>query len=193
LPLIFSSKGVSQNTRALLHAWGFYVVEKETSAPLLFAHSRSFPVMYTAPPPPQLNHLVLEQFAPSMGKPNWMCDVLRSGGVVANDCEGAWRAQWKQFWDEAMPRFDHVLMWDPTPEAQAVVPPEYRIAFQQDRLVIYVRSDEAPAAALTPLPELPPRDDADAEADGETTQAEPDPEPEPARVTSVSRATLNGR
>jgi hypothetical protein len=109
--------------------------------------------MYKEPPPPQFNHLVLESFAPSMGTPTWMCDVLRSGGVYANDCEGAWRAQWKQFWDEAMPVYDHVLMWDPTPQAQAVVPPEYRIAFQQDRLVVYERVDGV-QARTEPLPEL---------------------------------------
>ena len=40
LPLVFRSKEVSDNTRNLLHPWGFYVMEKQTSAPLLFAHSR---------------------------------------------------------------------------------------------------------------------------------------------------------
>ncbi len=69
LPLVFRSKGTSQNTRALLHAWGYYVVQKLTSAPLLFAHSRSFAVMYREPPPVQFNHLVLEGFAPTMASP----------------------------------------------------------------------------------------------------------------------------
>ena len=43
LPLLFRRQLTSENTRSLLHAWGFYVMEKQTSAPLLFAHSRSLP------------------------------------------------------------------------------------------------------------------------------------------------------
>ena len=69
LPLIFDQKGTSVNTRSMLHTWGYYVTEKQTSAPLLFAHSRSFPVMYREPPPIQFNHLVLEAWASTMRSP----------------------------------------------------------------------------------------------------------------------------
>lgn len=141
LPLIFRrGKLTSENTRSVLHAWGFYVVEKQTSAPLLFAHSRSFPVMYKEPPPIQFNHLVLEEFAPSMGSAAWACDVLRSGGVVVNDCEAQYDARWREFWAQALPRYDHVLMWDATPEALAHVPRDYRLSFSRDRLAIFERS-----------------------------------------------------
>ncbi len=139
LPLIFHSKGTSQNTRSLLHAWGFYVTEKETSAPLLFAHSRSFPVMYKEPPPIRFNHLVLEGFAPAMDRPQWMCDGLRSGGVVLADCDLAWRREWRDFWNEATPYFDHVIMWDAREETLALVPSEYHLIFDQDKLKIYAR------------------------------------------------------
>ncbi|MBL8999384.1 MAG: hypothetical protein JNL44_19175, partial [Gemmatimonadetes bacterium] len=76
LPLLFRAKGVSENSRSLLHAWGFYVIAKDTSAPLLFAHSRSFPVMYREPPPDRFNHLVLEGFAPGMKSAAHMCAFL---------------------------------------------------------------------------------------------------------------------
>ena len=147
LPLIFTRKLTSENTRSLQHAWGFYVVEKETSAPLLFAHSRSFPLTYKEAPEPQFNHLVLEGFAPSMGTSTWMCDVLRSGGIFVKNCEAAWRERWADFWAQAIPEYDHVLMWDPTPEATALVPDAYRTVFQQDRLTVYERVDGAQAAA----------------------------------------------
>jgi hypothetical protein len=147
LPLVFSRKLTSENTRSLQHAWGFYVLEKQTSAPLLFAHSRSFPVMYKEPPPPQFNHLVLESFAPSMGKSNWMCDVLRSGGVAVLHEDAAWRERWAEFWRQALPAYDHVLMWDATPEARALVPPEYHVVFTQDRLTIYERDDSKVTAS----------------------------------------------
>jgi hypothetical protein len=139
LPLIFKRKLTSENTRSLLHAWGFYTMEKQTSAPLLFAHSRSFPLMYKEPPPIQFNHLVLESFAASMQAPTWTCDALRQGGIYVSDCEGMYRARWAEFWASATPEFDHVLMWDATAEAKAQVPPQYRVKFEQDRLLILER------------------------------------------------------
>jgi hypothetical protein len=141
LPLVYSRKLTSENTRSLQHAWGFYVLEKQTSAPLLFAHSRSFPLMYKEPPAPQFNHLVLESFAPSMGTSTWMCDVLRSGGVFVNDCEAEWRARWAEFWQQALPEYDHVLTWDAPPEARALMPSRYHVVFSQDRLTVYERDD----------------------------------------------------
>jgi hypothetical protein len=139
LPLIFRAKGTSENTRSLLHAWGYYVVQKQTSAPLLFAHSRSFPIMYRDPPPVQFNHLVLESFAPSMASPDWACGVLRGGGVVVEDCDAMWRARWAAFWRDAAVSFDHVLMWSAPREVLALVPPDYRVTFQRDELTILER------------------------------------------------------
>jgi hypothetical protein len=140
LPLVFRSKATSENTRALLHAWGYYVVEKHTSAPLLFAHSRSFPVMYREPPSdPQLNHLVLESFAPSMKSPDGMCSALRSVGVALHDCEGEWRERWAELWSAAEPRYGHVLLWEAPPAVMALVPPEYHVVFRQDELTVLAR------------------------------------------------------
>jgi hypothetical protein len=151
LPLVFTRKLTSENTRSLLHAWGFYVMEKQTSAPLLFAHSQSFPVMYREPPPAaRFNHLVLEGFAPSMRSKSWVCDVLRSGGVVESDCQGAWEKLWREFWDDATPRFDHVLMWDPSDEARAQIPPRFKETFHEDRLYIYERIDTPNGATALP-------------------------------------------
>lgn len=152
LPLVFRAKGVSENTRSLLHAWGFYVVEKQTSAPLLFAHSRSFPLMYREPPPPQFNHLVLESFAPNMASPEWSCGVLRSGGIAVDDCEGNWRGLWADFWRKAAPLFDHVLLWRAPADVLALVPPSYRVSFQRDELVILERRSGPNAARRGPDP-----------------------------------------
>jgi hypothetical protein len=141
LPLIFRGKLTSDNTASLLHAWGYYVVEKHTSAPLLFAHSQSFPVMYREPPPTRFNHLVLENFAPTMKSPEWLCGSWQSGGVVLNDCQRTFNDRWAEFWQDATPRFDHVLMWDASPAALALVPSDYELVFHQDRLMIYARKD----------------------------------------------------
>ena len=146
LPLIFRSKQVSENTRSLLHGWGFYVTQKHTSAPLLFAHSRSFPVMYREAPPVQFNHLVLESWARSMGSPGWMCAILRSGGIAIDDCDAEWRERWAEFWRATEARFDHVLMWAAPPEVMALVPSSFRVTFQRDELTILERV-RAPAPA----------------------------------------------
>ena len=139
LPLLFSRQITSENTRSLIHAWGFYVMEKQTSAPLLFAHSRSFPVMYSDPPPQvQFNHLLLESFAPTMGSDKATCTSLREAGVYT-ECREPWVKLWAGFWEAATPLYDHVLMWDATAEAAALVPPSYRVKFHQDRLTIYER------------------------------------------------------
>ena len=139
LPMLFRRQLTSENTRSLLHSWGYYVEEKHTSAPLLFAHSRSFPVMYRTPPPPRFNHLLLESFAPNMVSSDWLCNRMLAGDIFVGDCAAVWRQLWAEFWRDATPRFDHILMWDPKPEVQALVPANYRVKFRQDRLTIYER------------------------------------------------------
>jgi hypothetical protein len=136
LPLVFRHKGVSDNTRSLLHAWGFYVTEKHTSAPLLFAHSRSFPVTYATLPPVRFNDLVLENFAATMITSANFCESTR---VVTDDCRGEYRARWAEFWRDAIPLYDHVLLWQPSEEALDLVPSDYAITFRQDGLVIMER------------------------------------------------------
>ena len=144
LPLLFRRQETSENTRSLQHAWGFYVTEKHTSAPLLFAHSTSFPLTYSSPPPVRFNHLVLESFAPNMSSASWMCDELRNGGVVVDDCQAEYQLRWAEFWREATPLYDHVLTWDASPEALALVPADYRPTFREDKLIIWERTP-APA------------------------------------------------
>ena len=140
LPLVFRHKGASDNTRSLLHAWGFYVTDKYTSAPLLFAHSRSFPVMYSTPPPVRFNDLVLENFAATMITSANFCESTR---VVSDDCNGEYRARWAEFWRDATPLYDHVLLWEPSQEALELVPSDYSISYRQDGLVIMARGRNA--------------------------------------------------
>lgn len=138
MPLMFKHKGVSVNTRNLLHMWGYYVVEKRTSAPLLFAHSRSFPLTYAEPlPPPRFNHLVLEPFAPETGTPTTMCN----SAARFDGCGALFEETWRRFYAEATPRYDHLLLWDAPAEAVAVVPAEYERTFTRGRLAIYARRD----------------------------------------------------
>src|SRR5262249_5684210 len=98
LPLMFQHKSASVNTRNLLHMWGYYVIEKKTAAPLLFAHSRSFPLTYAEPlPPARFNHLVLESFAPEAATPAATCRAAHR----FDDCDALFESTWHHFYDEA--------------------------------------------------------------------------------------------
>jgi hypothetical protein len=145
LPLLFKHKGVSDNTRNLLHMWGYYVVERKTSAPLLFAHSRSFPVTYSEPPPVRFNHLVLESFAPEMSSPATVCKTASR----FDDCDALFKTTWQKFFAEATPRYDHLLLWEASPEATAMIPSDYVRTFSRGRLMIYARRDVAAKQAST--------------------------------------------
>jgi hypothetical protein len=143
LPLLFKHKGASDNTRNLLHMWGYYVVERKTSAPLLFAHSRSFPVTYSEPPPVRFNHLVLESFAPEMSSPATVCKTASR----FDDCDALFKTTWQKFYADALPRYDHLLLWEATPEALAMIPTEYERTFSRGRLAIYARRAVLPVQA----------------------------------------------
>jgi hypothetical protein len=146
LPLIFEGKATSETTRSLEHAWGFYVVARMTSAPLLFSHSRSFPLMYREPPTVRFNHLVLERFASTMGHDGFMCNMERNAGIFTERCEEEWQQRWDDFWNDATPRFDSVLLWEPTVRILSHMPGSYRQVFHQGKLFIYAR---APTRSLS--------------------------------------------
>lgn len=140
LPLVFDAKGASENTRPLLHAWGFYVAARETSAPLLFAHSQQFPVSYREAPPEQLNHLLLEQVGQRFGERASVCSMLKRAGAAAG-CDALYNEFWASFWHRAEPRFDHVLLWDPPADAIAQLPPSFKLRVDRGPLKIFARED----------------------------------------------------
>jgi hypothetical protein len=148
LPLVFDRKGpAGENTAPMLHAWGLYVLEKHTSSPLVFAHSQSFPITSREEPPLRFHQLYLEPFPQRMNAPSELCAVVRGWGVVPDDCEAFYAETWREFWKDAVPRFDHVLMWGPSKATMAHLPKEYRVTFAEDELVILER---APTAAPSP-------------------------------------------
>ena len=51
LPLLFEKSKTSDFTASLTHAWGYYTVAKNTSAPLVYAMERSYPIIYRDFPP----------------------------------------------------------------------------------------------------------------------------------------------
>jgi hypothetical protein len=136
LPLIMSPKGSSDNTRNVLHMWGYYVLAKDTSAPLLFAHSAGFPVMYRTPPKPRLNHLFLEGFVATLRTPEVYCKTLREKAIVT-DCAAEFDARWQTFWRDAENETDAILLWDAGPDVVKNLPSGFSRVFVQGRLEIW--------------------------------------------------------
>lgn len=141
LPLLFQHRRTSEYVATLTHAWGYYVLAKDTSAPLVFAVERSYPITYKAFPPPALIPPALDRFAELHGTPAQVCAADPSGdlGRDATDCTDAWRLLWASFWRKAEPRFDYVLAWAMPPEARELLPASYHQVFAQGDLEIYAK------------------------------------------------------
>ena len=138
LPLLFKHGKTSTFTASLSHAWGYYTVAKNTSAPLVFGVERSYPITYKDFPPRKLIPPAFDQFADKYGTPARVCKALSQAPVDAA-CTAAWRELWAGFWQEATPRFSHLLTWAMPPEARPMIPAVYHRVFAQGALEIYAR------------------------------------------------------
>ena len=138
LPLLFKHSKTSYFTASLSHAWASYVIAKNTSAPLVFGVERSYPITYRDFPPRKLIPPAFDQFAVRYGAPDGVCKALKQSPVDAA-CTAAWRELWAGYWEEATPRFSHILTWAMPPEARPMIPAVYHRVFAQGELEIYAR------------------------------------------------------
>lgn len=109
-PVIFDPKGSSENTWALVDVWGLYVVAKHTTAPLLYAHSPSFPLGY---------------------KPG----VTRSIDDASFAQEPHDAEAWRRFAESLRTR-GWILEWGVAP-IDAVAPPAHVLVMDRGKLRIY--------------------------------------------------------
>lgn len=148
LPLLFEKHRPGYFTASLTHAWAFYMVAKDTSAPLVFAVERSYPITYRVFPPRALIPPALDELAELHATPARMCqhEPDKSGAeqppgqeFAGAPCEMAWRRLWSAFWREAEPRFSHLLTWAIPPAARRMIPDGYHRVFSAGELEIYAR------------------------------------------------------
>jgi hypothetical protein len=138
LPLLFEHSKTSDFNASLTHAWGYYTVAKNTSAPLVFGVERSYPITYREFPPRELIPPALDQLAEHWSTPAQVCRRLRRSLSDAT-CAAIWRQVWDAFWDQAEPRFSHVLTWAMPEEARSLIPRRYGRVFAAGALEIYAR------------------------------------------------------
>jgi hypothetical protein len=117
-------------------------VARDTSAPLVFGVERSYPITYRDFPPRKLVPPALDRFAERYGTPAQVCASL---GQVPPDasCTAAWRDLWSGFWQEATPRFSHLLTWAMPDDARPMIPSDYHRVFAAGLLEIYARQPAA--------------------------------------------------
>lgn len=144
LPLMFKKSKTSYFTASLTHAWGYYTVEKNTSAPLVYAMERSYPIIYRDFPPGALIQPALDQFAETYATPALVCKILGQF-PIDSACATVWRELWNAFWQQAEPRFSHLLTWAIPPAARPMIPERYHRIFEAGELEIYVRTDATTA------------------------------------------------
>ena len=87
----------------------------------MFGVERSYPITYRDFPPRKLIPPAFDQFAVRYGAPDGVCKALNQSPVDAA-CTAAWRELWAGFWQEATPRFSHLLTWAMPPEARPMIP-----------------------------------------------------------------------
>jgi hypothetical protein len=139
LPLVFRPRGSATFTEPLRHAWGYYVLERATSAPLLFAVERSYPLTYRTWPPRELIPPAIDDLARQQESPTTVCEEQGLDPRDAPRCLALWQQKWQAFWQIATPAFDHVLTWGARPDFPSVLPPDYVPVLVEGPLVLYAR------------------------------------------------------
>ncbi len=137
LPLLFSVRSPGDNIEPILHAWGHYAIERETSADLLWASRGVDAVEYRTLPPTRFHHDVIQNMPRQIATAKAWCEtLLREAGVVPEDCRSAWAAEWRSYLGSAKQRYAYVLVWDAPAAALDLVGEAFPIVYQHGRLAI---------------------------------------------------------
>jgi hypothetical protein len=142
LALNFESRGSATNTWCLVHASGMYTVLRGAHPLDLWADSTSMPIMRTHAPTSFVEDPVrIREFQGVAHDPRRYCEALEQTGFSDVDCAARWRETWREFWAEAAPRYDYVLLWGATSELRATVPAEYQPRVARGALQLYARPE----------------------------------------------------
>jgi hypothetical protein len=143
LPMVFDKRGhYAAFTEPLLHIWGLYVVDRGTTAPLLFAHSRSFPLRRTRRPwSPRLGAETADNLA---SEDRWCVWFFGEKTPDRAWCKERYPSALREvFWEMQRAELDHVLMVGVPPDVRAAFPKEEaHIQYDDGRNVVAARRCE---------------------------------------------------
>jgi hypothetical protein len=144
LTLNFEPRVSSRNTWSLLHASGMYTVLRAVSPQDVWADSPSMPIRHSAPPAFAGDPVSVRSFLGAARTPAAYCETLQRAGLRDVDCMQGWATAWTEFWNDALARYDYVLLWGAPAEVQATAPASYAPRMSRGRLTLLGRS--APAS-----------------------------------------------
>jgi hypothetical protein len=148
LALNFEPHGSATNTWCLIHASGMYTVLSGAHPLDLWADSTSMPIMHTHAPTTYVEDPVrIREFQGVAHDPRRYCEALDQTGFSDVDCRARWEDTWHEFWREAGPRYDYILLWGAPPELRATMPMDYQAHMVIGPVELYSRPRTAPAAA----------------------------------------------
>jgi hypothetical protein len=142
LALNFESRGSATNTWCLVHASGMYTVLSGSHPLDLWADSTSMPIMRRRPPATFVEDPVrIREFQGVVYDPHRYCEALEQTGFSDVDCAARWDDAWREFWAEAAPRYDYVLLWGAPSEVSGTVPFEFVPRMSRGMLQLYARPE----------------------------------------------------
>jgi hypothetical protein len=153
LPLNFNPHASATNTWCLIHASGMYTALSGAHPLDLWADSTSMPIMRTHPPASFLEDPVrIREFQGVVYDKHRYCEALEQTGFSDVDCAARWAEAWHEFWREALPRYDYLLLWGAPPDLRATMPLEYEPRVLRGPLQLYVRTAAATGATFAAVP-----------------------------------------
>lgn len=139
LSLNFARRMTSKNTWSLHTASGLYVISKHTSAQDLWADSPTMPVMHASPPDMLGDWIRIRRFTEAHASATDFCARERDNGLREEGCEARFADDWRALWTEAIPRFDHVILWQPSADVLATIPARYTRVLERRGLYVLAR------------------------------------------------------
>jgi hypothetical protein len=153
LALNFEPHASATNTWALIHASGMYTVLSGAHPLDLWADSTSMPIMHARAPATFVEDPVrIREFQGVVHDPRRYCEALEQTGFSDVDCKARFTDAWHEFWNEASPRYDYVLMWGAPPEIRPTMPAEYAPRMIRGPLELYSRFGGAEVAEKAAAP-----------------------------------------
>jgi hypothetical protein len=141
LPLVFASKGRSQNTRPLNSASALYILDRDVLPHDVWTHNASMPLVRTVARPLRFDRETLSRFLDAHGSQIAFCAeaTRRFGEPSEGDsarCALRFDEDWRDLWQAIDARYSHVLLVAPSADARSRVPTHWEVRFEENGIVL---------------------------------------------------------